>query len=34
MSKQEIKDEFSQSEGDPAVKAKIRQIRMERASAA
>ncbi len=31
MSKQEIKEEFRQAEGDPAVKAKIRQIRMERA---
>jgi flagellar biosynthetic protein FlhB len=30
MSKQEIKEEYRQSEGDPAVKAKIRQIRMER----
>lgn len=31
MSKQEIKDEYRQSEGDPHVKAKVRQIRMERA---
>jgi flagellar biosynthetic protein FlhB len=31
MSRQDIKDEFRQSEGDPAVKAKIRQIRTERA---
>ncbi len=31
MSKQEIKEEFRQSEGDPQVKAKVRQIRMERA---
>lgn len=31
MSRQEIKDEFRQSEGDPQVKAKIRQIRIERA---
>jgi flagellar biosynthetic protein FlhB len=31
MSRQEIKDEFRQSEGDPAVKAKIKQIRSERA---
>jgi flagellar biosynthetic protein FlhB len=31
MSKQEIKDENKQSEGDPQVKARIRQIRMERA---
>lgn len=30
MSKQEIKDEMKQSEGDPLVKMKIRQIRMER----
>jgi flagellar biosynthetic protein FlhB len=31
MSKQEIKDEFRQSEGDPIIKAKVRQIRAERA---
>jgi flagellar biosynthetic protein FlhB len=31
MSKQEVKEEFRQTEGDPAVKARIRQIRMERA---
>jgi flagellar biosynthetic protein FlhB len=31
MSKQEIKDEYKQSEGDPHIKAKLRQIRMERA---
>lgn len=31
MSKQEIKEEFRQSEGDPQVKAKIKQIRTERA---
>ena len=31
MSKQEIKEEFRQSEGDPAIKAKVRQIRGERA---
>ncbi len=31
MSKQEIKEEYRQSEGDPMVKAKIRQIRTERA---
>ncbi|MBT4932900.1 MAG: flagellar biosynthesis protein FlhB [Rhodospirillaceae bacterium] len=31
MSKQEVKDESKQSEGDPQVKARIRQIRMERA---
>jgi flagellar biosynthesis protein FlhB len=30
MSRQELKDEFKQSEGDPLVKAKLRQIRMER----
>ncbi len=31
MSRQEIKEEFRQSEGDPAVKARIKQIRTERA---
>ncbi len=31
MSKQEIKDEFKQSEGDPMIKARLRQIRTERA---
>ncbi len=31
MTKQEVKDENKQSEGDPLVKAKIRQIRTERA---
>ncbi len=31
MSKQEIKDEYKQSEGDPQIKAKLRQIRMQRA---
>jgi flagellar biosynthetic protein FlhB len=31
MSKQEVKDEHKQSEGDPMVKARLRQIRMERA---
>ena len=31
MSKQEIKEEYRQSEGDPQIKAKIRQIRLERA---
>lgn len=31
MSLQEIKDEHKQSEGDPAVKGKIRQLRQERA---
>ncbi|HWD48710.1 MAG TPA: flagellar biosynthesis protein FlhB [Rhizomicrobium sp.] len=30
MSKQEIKDEYRQTEGDPAVKAKVKQIRIER----
>ncbi|NBB83620.1 MAG: flagellar biosynthesis protein FlhB, partial [Alphaproteobacteria bacterium] len=30
MSKQEIKDEFKQTEGDPMVKARLRQIRTER----
>src|SRR5580698_10321458 len=30
MSKQEIKEELRQTDGDPAVKARIRQIRMER----
>jgi flagellar biosynthetic protein FlhB len=31
MSKQEVKEEFKQTEGDPMVKGRIRQIRMERA---
>jgi flagellar biosynthetic protein FlhB len=31
MSKQEIKEEFRQTEGDPAIKSKIRQLRNERA---
>lgn len=31
MSKQEIKDEYKQQEGDPHVKSRIRSIRMERA---
>lgn len=31
MSKQEVKEEFKQTEGDPMVKARLRQIRMERA---
>jgi len=31
MTRQEIKDEFKQTEGDPMVKARLRQIRMERA---
>ncbi|HEY1706691.1 MAG TPA: flagellar biosynthesis protein FlhB [Rhizomicrobium sp.] len=30
MSKQEIKDEFKQTEGDPTIKAKIKQVRIER----
>ena len=31
MTKQEVKDEFKQTEGDPTVKARLRQIRMDRA---
>ncbi|MQP64826.1 flagellar biosynthesis protein FlhB [Niveispirillum sp. SYP-B3756] len=31
MTKQEVKDEFKQAEGDPLIKGKIRQLRMERA---
>lgn len=31
MTKQEVKDEYKQTEGDPAVKARLRQIRMDRA---
>jgi flagellar biosynthesis protein FlhB len=31
MSKQEVKDEFKQTEGDPMVKGRIRRLRMERA---
>ena len=31
MTKQELKDEYRQSEGDPQVKAKLRQLRTERA---
>jgi flagellar biosynthetic protein FlhB len=31
MSKQEIKDEYRQQEGDPQIKQRIRQIRVERA---
>jgi flagellar biosynthetic protein FlhB len=31
MSKQEVKDEYKQQEGDPQIKAKVRQIRRERA---
>lgn len=30
MTKQEVKDEYKQLEGDPTVKAKLRQVRMER----
>ena len=30
MSRQEIKDEYKQSEGDPQVRAKLRQLRMEK----
>ena len=31
MTKQEVKEEYKQMEGDPLVKSKIRQIRMDRA---
>lgn len=31
MSKQEVKDEYKQSEGDPMVKQRLRRLRMERA---
>jgi len=31
MTKQEIKDEYRQTEGDPHVKAKLKQLRMQRA---
>ncbi len=31
MSRQEVKEEFRQNEGDPVIKAKVRQIRQERA---
>jgi len=31
MSKQEVKEDFKQSEGDPHIKARIRQLRVERA---
>ncbi len=31
MSRQEIRDEFKQTEGDPAIKSRLRQLRMERA---
>lgn len=30
MSKQEVKDEYKQTEGDPHIKAKLRQLRMEK----
>ena len=30
MTKQEVKEEYRQNEGDPAIKAKVRQIRQER----
>ena len=33
MTKQEVKDEFKQSEGDPMVRQRLRQIRQERARA-
>ncbi len=32
MSKQELKDEYKQTEGDPHVRAKLRQLRQEKAS--
>lgn len=31
MTKQEVKDEYKQTEGDPLIKSRIRQVRMERA---
>ena len=31
MSRQEVKDEFKQTEGDPIIKSRMRQLRMERA---
>jgi len=31
MTRQEVKDEFKQTEGDPIVKSRLRQLRMERA---
>ncbi|MGB8274691.1 MAG: flagellar biosynthesis protein FlhB [Alphaproteobacteria bacterium] len=31
MSKQEVRDEFKQTEGDPMIKSRLRQIRVERA---
>lgn len=33
MTKQEVKDEYKQSEGDPHIKAKLRQLRQEKARA-
>lgn len=33
MTKQELKDEYKQSEGDPQIKARLRQLRAERARA-
>src|SRR5690606_32665642 len=33
MTKQELKDEYKQSEGDPHIKAKLRQLRQEKARA-
>ncbi|MBM3549447.1 MAG: flagellar biosynthesis protein FlhB [Alphaproteobacteria bacterium] len=33
MTKQDVKDEYKQSEGDPLIKMKLRQIRMERSRA-
>jgi flagellar biosynthetic protein FlhB len=33
MSKQELKDEYRQSEGDPHIKAKLRQLRQQKAQA-
>lgn len=33
MTKQELKDEYKQTEGDPHVRAKLRQLRQEKASA-
>lgn len=33
MSKQELKDEYRQSEGDPVVKSKLRQLRQQKAQA-
>jgi flagellar biosynthetic protein FlhB len=32
MTKQEVKDEYKQSEGDPVIKQKLRRLRQERAS--